>query len=311
MKNLSLGIDVGGTNVKLGIVDARGKILARSVMPTKPYNRHPQELICAIFTHIYALLKNSKITLSQISGIGIGLPGAVDPFKGLVIFLPNVPGWKNIYLRKIFEKEFHKPTVLENDVNMITLGEWKFGAGKGKNDLLCMTLGTGVGGGLILDGKMYRGEGFVAGEIGHMPINEDGPACNCGGYGCFERYVGNGPLLEKIAAIFGDKTLTIPDVYALALKKDKRALKFFEETATHIGNGLVGVVNLLNPPLIIIGGGVSNNRRFLFPTINAVIQKRAMKVQAKMVKIVHAKLGDDAGIIGAQVLLNQGVEKNR
>ncbi len=307
---LTLGIDVGGTNVKLGIVNTNGEILARSTMPTKPYNRHPKDLFLAIFAKIYALLGDSKITLSQISGIGIGLPGAVDPFKGLVIFLPNVPGWKNVYLQKIFEKEFRKPTILENDVNMITLGEWKFGAGRGKNDLLCMTLGTGVGGGIILDGKMYRGEGFVAGEIGHMPLNEQGPKCNCGGFGCFERYVGNGQLLEKIARIFGKKTLTIPDVYALALKKDKKALRFFEETAIHIGNGLVGVVNLLNPPLIIIGGGVSNNSRFLLPTINAVIRKRAMKVQAKMVKIVQAKLGDDAGILGAQVLLSEGLGKN-
>lgn len=309
MKNLGLGIDVGGTNVKIGIVDAKGTILARSAMSTKSYNRHPSELIGAIFAQIHALLKDSKIVLSQISGIGIGLPGAVDPFKGLVISLPNIPGWKNVYLRKTFEREFNKPTLLENDVNMITLGEWKFGAGRGQNDLVCLTLGTGVGGGLILGGKMYRGEGFVAGEIGHMPINEDGPKCNCGGFGCFERYVGNGQLLEKIAVIFGKKTLTIPDVYALALKGDKKALRFFDETATHIGNGLVGVVNLLNPPLIIIGGGVSNNRRFLFPKINQVIARRAMRVQAKMVKIVHAKLGDDAGIVGAQVLLSETLEK--
>lgn len=307
MKNLVLGIDVGGTNVKLGIVDAKGSILARSVVSTKSYSRHPRDLVRAIFTQIYSLLKDSKIVLSQFRGIGIGLPGAVDPFKGLVIFLPNVPGWKNIYLRRIFEKEFNLPTFLENDVNMITLGEWKFGAGRGENDLVCMTLGTGVGGGLVLGGKMYRGEGFVAGEIGHMPINEDGPLCNCGGVGCFERYVGNARLLERISEIFGKNTLTIPDVHALAVKGDKKALQFFDETATHIGNGLVGVVNLLNPPLIIIGGGVSNNRRFLFPKINEVIQKRAMKVQAKMVRIVQAKLGDDAGIVGARVLLDQGV----
>lgn len=309
MKNLVLGIDVGGTNVKLGIVDAKGKILARSAMPTKPYNRNKTLLIKAIFTQIRALFNNSKISFKQLAGIGIGLPGAVDPFKGLVIFLPNIPGWKNVPLRAIFEKEFRVPVLLENDVNMITLGEWKYGAGKGKNDLLCMTLGTGVGGGLIFDGQLYRGASFAAGEIGHMPINENGPHCNCGGWGCFEQSVGNRQLLEKISRIFGSRTLTIPDVYALALKGDQKALKFFKETATHIGNGLVGVVNLLNPPLVIIGGGVSNNHRFLFPTINQVIQKRAMKVQAKLVKIVHAKLGDDAGILGARVLLAEGLKK--
>jgi glucokinase len=309
MKNLVLGIDVGGTNVKLGIVDAAGKILARNSMPTKSYNRNKTLLINAIFSQIRALFQNSHISLKNLSGIGIGLPGAVDPFKGQVIFLPNIPGWKNVSLRAIFEKEFGVPTLLENDVNMIALGEWKFGAGKGKNDLICMTLGTGVGGGLILDGKLYRGVSFVAGEIGHMPINETGPACNCGGWGCFEQYVGNRQLLEKIARNFGNKNLTIPDVHKLAHQGDAKALKFFIETATHIGNGLVGVVNLLNPPLIIIGGGVANNHRFLFPTINQVIQKRAMAVQAKRVKIVHAKLGDDAGILGARVLLAEGLRK--
>ena len=310
MKNLVLGIDVGGTNVKLGIVDAGGRILARSSMPTKSYNRNKTLLIKAIFSQIHTLLQNSQISLKRLCGIGIGLPGAVDPFKGQVIFLPNIPGWKNVSLRAIFEKEFGVPTLLENDVNMIALGEWKFGAGKGKNDMICMTLGTGVGGGLIMDGKLYRGVSFVAGEIGHMPINETGPACNCGGWGCFEQYVGNRQLLEKIARNFGDKNLTIPDVYKLANQGDAKALTFFAETATHIGNGLVGVVNLLNPPLIIIGGGVSNNHRFLFPTINQVIRKRAMSVQARRVKIVHAKLGDDAGILGARVLLTEGLGKS-
>ncbi len=311
MKNLVLGIDVGGTNVKLGIVDDKGNILARSSMPTKSYTRNKNHLIKAIFAQIYKLLADSQIPLSAFIGIGIGLPGAVDPFKGLVIFLPNIVGWENVLLRNIFEKEFHIPTMIENDVNMITLGEWKFGAGRGKEDLVCMTLGTGVGGGLILGGQLYRGPGFVAGEIGHMPINETGPACNCGGQGCFERYVGNQQLLKKIARIFYQDNLTIPDVYALAQNGNPKAKKFFEDTATHIGNGLVGVVNLLNPPLIVIGGGVSSNHKFLFPTIRKVIAARAMKVQAKMVKIMHAKLGDDAGILGARVLLSEGLGKKK
>ncbi len=302
MENLVLGIDVGGTSVKFGVVDTQGNILARSMMSTQPHACNPQDLISALFAHIRTFLKDSRLALSQFRGIGIGLPGSVDPFEGLVIFLPNIQGWNNVPLRKICEAEFGLPTVLENDVNMITLGEWKFGAGQGHNDLLCFTLGTGVGGGLILGGKLYRGPGFVAGEIGHMPLNESGPPCNCGGYGCFEAYVGNQQLLEKISRVFG-KDLSIPDVHLLAEKGDPTALNFFEETATHIGNGLVGVVNLLNPPLIIMGGGVSNNFPFLYPTIQKVITARAMKVQAQMVKIVHAALGYDAGILGAEVLL--------
>jgi len=308
MKNLVLGIDVGGTNVKFGIVDEEGKILARSALSTKSYSRNKNELIEAIFTQIQSLLSHNNISTQQLLGIGIGLPGAIDPDKGLVLALPNIPGWENVPLREIFEKKFRVPTFLGNDVSLITLGEWKFGAGKGEDDLLCITLGTGVGGSLILNGKFYYGKGFVAGEIGHMPLNEEGPACGCGGYGCFEKTVGNGPLLDRIAEIFNDKSLTIPDVHRLAVQNDEKALKFWEETATHIGNGLIGVINLLNPPLIIIGGGVSNNHRFLFPTINKVIQRRAMKVQAAMVRIVHAQLGDDAGILGARVLVKESLK---
>lgn len=310
MRDLVLGIDVGGTNVKLGIVDKKGAISARSSMPTKSYNRNRNQLIAAIFSHVRNFLNDFSVPLSRISGIGIGLPGPVDPFKGKVIFLPNVPGWKNVPLRDIFQKEFRVPVMIENDVNMITLGEWKFGAGKGYSDLICVTLGTGVGGGLIFNGRLYRGPGFAAGEIGHMPLNEQGPDCNCGGFGCFERYVGNSRLFKNIDQMFGTRDMRIQEVNALAAKGDPMALRFFAETGEKIGNGLVGVVNLLNPPLIIIGGGVSNNHKYLFPAIKKVIARRAMKVQGAMVKIARSRLIDDAGVLGARVLLTEGLGRS-
>ncbi len=309
MKNLVLGIDVGGTNIKFGVIDRAGAILARSHLKTQRYTRDSKKLIAAVFAAIEELLAEHSLSPRQFAGIGMGLPGAVNPQRGEVLSLPNIPGWKNVPLRKIFEQRFKIPAILENDVNMITLGEWKFGAGIGYQNLVCVTLGTGVGGGLIFNGSLYRGEGFVAGEIGHMPLNEDGPACNCGGRGCFERYVGNQTLLATIARIF-HRDLTIEDVYALAGRGDPKALRFWEETAVHIGNGLTGVVNLLNPPLIIIGGGVSNNHRFLFPMIKKVIKTRAMKVQARMVKIVRAQLDNDAAILGARVLVNSSVKNS-
>jgi len=142
-----------------------------------------------------------------------------------------------------------------------------------------------------------------------VPLNEKGPNCNCGGFGCFERYVGNGPLQKKAARIFKKKDIRLQDVFRLAKGGNRKAIQFWEEMATHIGNSLVGIVNLLNLRLIIIGGGVSNNYRYLGPTINDVINKRAMKVQAKMVKVVRAKLGDDAGIIGAHVLVKESVRE--
>lgn len=307
MRYYTVGVDVGGTNIKFGLVNRSGSILARASLNTKQFHRNKQKLISALIEEINNLIYSKQLRPKDISGIGFGLPGLIDSKKGVVNFLPNVPGWKNVPLKNIVQKKLRIPTFIENDVNLITMGEWKFGAGKGYQNMLCMTLGTGVGAGLVLNNALYRGEGFVAGELGHMPLNEKGPNCNCGGWGCFECYVGNGRLLAKAKKIFKRNDIKLPDIFYLANQGNARAVRFWNDTAVHIGNALVGVVNLLNPRLIVIGGGVSNNYKFLGTTINAIVKKRAMKVQAKMVKIVRAKLGDDAGIIGAQVLVKEAV----
>ncbi|MFA5088138.1 MAG: ROK family protein [Candidatus Omnitrophota bacterium] len=299
-----IGIDVGGTNVKLGLVNGLGRILARTNLATKRYVQNKGKLIAAIIEATEGLIANNHLRRKHIKGIGIGLPGLIDPYLGVVNFLPNIPKWKNVPLKKILEKRLKIPVYLENDVNLIALGEWKFGAGRGVKNMICMTLGTGVGSGLILNNSLYRGEGYVAGELGHVPLNEKGPACSCGGFACFERYVGNGPLLRKASRIFHKKTITFQEIKKLAAGGDRRALKFWEETAIQIGNGLIGAVNLLNPTLIVIGGGVSNNYRYFHKKVTGVIRERAMRIQAKMVRLARAQLGDDAGIIGAQVLIN-------
>ena len=307
MSKVIVGVDLGGTNIKMGLVNDKGRITARSHLATAQFSDNKNKLISGIVVAIEELLEEQGLDVKNAEGIGFGVPGLVNPEKGVVTFLPNIPGWKNVALKRIMEKKIGVPTFIDNDVNLVTLGEWKFGAGKGGRNLLCMTLGTGVGSGLILNGALYRGEGFVAGELGHMPLNERGPACNCGGEACFERYVGNRYLQARAAKIFKNKHIRLEDVFALAEQDNVRAVQFWEEAATHIGNALVGVINLLNPSRIIIGGGVSNNFKYLQPTINAVIKRRAMKVQSGMVKVVRAKLGDDAGIIGAQVLVKESI----
>lgn len=307
MRLCTIGVDVGGTNIKLGLVAPSGKIIAKTNLITKSYVHHPRQLINALVAAIRVLIRGNGKAMEDIAGIGIGLPGQINSLQGIVIFLPNVPGWKNVPLRKIIQKQLKLPVFLDNDVNLIALGEWKLGAGKGYKNLVCITLGTGVGGGLILDGALYRGEGFVAGEIGHMPMNEYGPACNCGGTGCFERYVGNHTLRAKAVKMFGRKNIQIEDVFALANRGNARAIRFWQETATHIGNALAGVINLLNPRLIVIGGGVAGNYKFMEKTIQKVIRRRAMKVQSDMVKIVRARLGDEAGILGAHILVKESI----
>jgi glucokinase len=249
------------------------------------------------------LLEAQKLRLKDILGIGIGLPGLIDTERGIVHFLPNIPGWKNVPLRQIIKKKIRLPVFIDNDVNLMTLGEWKYGAGRGTKNLICVTLGTGVGGGLIIDNKIYRGEGSAAGEVGHIPLNEKGPRCNCGGVGCLERYVGNQYLLAKAKKIFRNRHLTLETVDTLAEQGDKRALRFWEETGTHIGNALVGVVNMFNPRKIVIGGGISKAHRRLFQAIEQTIKRRAMSVQASMVEVVKSKLGDNAAIMGTCVLV--------
>ncbi|MCA9405575.1 MAG: ROK family protein [Candidatus Omnitrophica bacterium] len=304
MKKITVGVDVGGTNVKLGLVNRSGKIIARSRLVTKDFIQSKTKLTKALVAAINDLIAVNGFKKSEVTGVGIGLPGLINTEKGIVTVLPNIPGWRNVPLKKVLRDKLKLPVYIENDVNMITLGEWKYGAGKGSKNMICMTLGTGVGSGLVLENRLYRGEGFAAGELGHVPLNEKGPACNCGGIACFERYVGNKYLSQKASKLF-KKKMQPHDVHFLAKSGNKKALKFWQDIGGRVGNGLVGVVNLLNPSLIVVGGGVSNNLVFMKKSIMDVIHQRAMPVQSKTVKIVRAKLADDAGIIGAQVLVNE------
>ncbi|HPB67530.1 MAG TPA: ROK family protein [Candidatus Omnitrophota bacterium] len=304
MNKIIIGIDVGGTNTKCGLVDRRGQVLARARVDTRKYISKKSLLFSAIVDTVESLVRKSPGGRADILGVGMGLPGLIDTENGVVKILPNIPGWRNVPLKRMMEDKLGLPVRIENDVNPITLGEWKYGAGIGCRNLVCMTLGTGVGSGLILDNRLYRGEGFAAGEIGHMPLGRKGPSCNCGGYACFERYVGNAVLLKNARKLFRDKTMTLEQVSCLASRKDRKALAFWRETAVMIGDALTGVVNLLNPKMIIIGGGVANAHRFLFKTISDTIRARAMTVQGAMFKIKRAQLGDDAGLLGARVLVD-------
>ncbi|NTV29370.1 MAG: ROK family protein [Candidatus Omnitrophica bacterium] len=308
MKHFVVGVDVGGTNVKLGVVDGRAQVLARSAFSTKEYIQSPSRLIMAISRAVIELCKVADIPRKDVQGVGIGLPGLVDVQAGVIRVLPNIPGWKDVPLKKVLEGKLGLPVQVENDVNMITLGEWQYGAGKGIQNLICMTLGTGVGAGLILNNDIYRGPGFAAGEIGHAPLNEDGPACGCGGYGCYERYVGNKTLQKWAAEVFDQKDVTLEEVSRRAMQGKKKALRFWQEVGEKVGVGLVGPVNILNPECIIIGGGVSRSFEFIAPAVRKVIARRAMRTQADMVKVIRARLDDDAGLIGAKVLIHH--EKN-
>lgn len=295
----AIGIDLGATFVKMGIVDNKGNVYSRRKVETLS-SSDKIFLIDSIVNNVKNIIEESGPVL----GIGIGVPGPVDSKRGIVHYFPNIKGWKEVPLKAILEKRLSLSVALDNDVNAMTLGEFVFGAGKTSRNIVCLTLGTGVGGGIIIDGELYRGGSMTAGEIGHMPINETGPVCNCGGIACLERYIGNRYILERAKKIFGS-SITLEKLSEFAGSGDKKAMAIWQDVAKKLSVVLVQVINLLNPDKIVIGGGVSKAGHFILNPLKKEITRRAMKDQASHVKIVLAKLGADAGIIGSSLLVRR------
>jgi len=303
VKRFIIAIDLGGTNLKCALLDSGLKIKAKNSFSTKSFNNRVK-LIRGIKDSINSFILNQGLARRSILGVGIGLPGPVDTFKGVVHFLPNIPGWKEVGLKEILEQETKLPVFMDNDAKLMALAEYKGGAAKGYKNVLCLTLGTGVGGGLIIDGSLYRGRDNAAGEIGHLPLNEKGPLCGCGKQACLEAYIGNSRIIKYARKLFNNK-ITLEEISRLAKNNDRKAIKFWKQIASHLGIALSGAVNLLNLDAIIIGGGVSDAGAVLFGTIKQTILLRAMSVQAKRVKVFKARLGNDAGIIGAGYLVKE------
>lgn len=316
MKKYRIGVDVGGTNVKIALVDLDGKIAYSNTVPTRAEMGY-EAGVNNIKQAIKDIMQESNQSNKTIEAIGFGLPGQIDYKEGMVKNLPNIPGWVNIPLAKIIEDEFSIPTRLDNDVRCAALGELNFGAGKGCENLICITVGTGIGSGIILNGKLVRGAANAAGEIGHIKMEMNGgPLCGCGDYGCFEAYA-SGPAIVTMAKeyISGGKSAKYKEMAAdgiitpyivaqAALQGDTVSIQIFKQMGKIIGTGLASVVNLLNPEKIIIGGGVADAGEILLEPIRRTIQDRAMPIQANSLKVVPAQLANAAGVIGASLLIN-------
>lgn len=301
-----IGIDLGGTNLKIALLDLKYTVLDKEILGTQKFIKK-ESLIQAIIDSINKIIENNLLRRVDILGIGLGLPGPVDVSKGLVHFFPNIPGWKEVNLKSILNKKLRLPVFLDNDANLMCLAEYRLGAAKGFKNVVCLTLGTGVGGGIIIEGNLYRGSNNASGEIGHMPINEKGPRCNCGGIACLETYIGNNRLTREARRLF-KREISLEELSSLAKRQNKKAKAIWYKVARHLGIALVGVVNLLNPDCIVIGGGVANVGKILFDKIKEIISNQAMNVQARHVKIFKAKLGDNAGLIGAAMLVKEYVK---
>jgi glucokinase len=286
-----IGIDLGGTKIAAALADDHGKIITDVNIPTEAA-KGQRAVIDNVIKAVAMLMSSSK---KKVTRLGIGVPGPILYKSGIVIEPPNLPGWKQVNLKKILEKRFRVPVQLDNDANCAALAEAKFGAGKKARDFLYVTVSTGIGGGIIIDRQLYRGAIGAAGEFGHMIIDPKGPLCGCGNYGCFEA-LASGTAIKKRAGM---------DAIAVELaarQGDEKALQVIRETAHYLAIGFANLVNVFNPEMIVVGGGVSKMRELLFTPIREEFKKYALTLPAKNVQIVRAKLGDEVGVLGAIAL---------
>ncbi|MDD5027726.1 MAG: ROK family protein, partial [Candidatus Omnitrophica bacterium] len=245
IKKFIICIDLGGTNLKVALLDLNYRIKDRETLSTRSF-MEKDDLILGIVHSVTRFIKYNNLSKAQILGVGLGLPGPTDAQRGIVHFFPNIPGWKEVPLRNILKNKLGLKVCLDNDAKLMALAEHKLGAAKGYRNVLCMTLGTGIGGGVILNNKLYRGFNNVAGEIGHLPINEKaGAPCNCGSFGCLEAYVGNQRIIQEARRVF-KRVVTPEELSRLALKHNRLAIDIWRKTGNHLGFALAGVVNLLN-----------------------------------------------------------------
>ena len=311
----TVGVDFGGTNIKLGLVSARGRVV-RGAQYSSSGSSAPAAFLDTVAVAVEALARSVGARPAHLRGVGVGAPGPVDVARGVVHSMVNVPGWRAVPLGRLLQRRLRCPCVVDNDVNLMALGEHRFGAGRGARDIVCLTLGTGVGGGLICGGRLYRGASGAAGELGPMVIRRDGWPCACGGRGCLEAYVGTAAIarmarqairqgaepLRTLARQAGGH-ITPALVSQAARRGDVKAQAVWVELGRSLGIGLANVANLLNPERIVIGGGIAGAWRFFYPSLVRSLRAQAMAVSAERVRVVRAQLGNYAGIVGAALLV--------
>jgi len=302
-----LAIDIGGTKLASGIVGADGRILARGEVPTLA-GEGPERVLDRIVRLAKGLLGMPGIPADAVQRIGIGCAGPVDRQAGLILNPPNLPGWVRVPLVERIENALGCPTVLENDANAAALGEFRYGAGRGASSLVYLTVSTGIGGGIILDGKIWHGLKDGAGEVGHMTLLPDGPICGCGNRGCLEA-LASGPSIARRArealATGRESRLreiqdpTAADVTRLVREGDTVAGEVWRETVTYLGLGVAAIVTMLAPERVVIGGGVAMAGELLFEPLRREVRQRVKLVAVESVPILPAALGRDVGILGA------------
>lgn len=306
----AVGVDVGGTRIAVGLVERKGRITRDEKVLTPKGG--PFAIVDAIIE--MAEKVTAGVHPSELAGIGIGLPAQIDFLRQSVEFCTNLP-LAGVDVRALVMSRLRHQVTIDNDGNLAALGESRYGAAQGTRDFLMITLGTGVGGGLFVNGEPYRGSRGLGGEVGHMVIELDGPPCPCGGHGHIESYLGRPAIAAKgreAAATYrgraildeagGDiDTITAEDVIKAAAGGDEVATRILVEAGVVLGRALVGFVNLLNPQLVVVGGGIGESAPFMIDRAAEVVAEEALAGR-RDVKFVAAELGNDAGILGAAAL---------
>ena len=320
MKNYYLGIDLGGTNIKAALVNTlTGEISGTTSIPTQSREGY-DAVIANMGKLVERIVAASGIAPDNIGGIGIGVPGEIDMERGVTLFLTNLPGqWRNVALAEKLKALTGFEVSLINDARAMTFAEWKFGAGKGVETAAFYTLGTGIGGGLIINNKLHLGIGGAGGELGHVIVDLYGDACGCGSRGCVEAYA-SGPaiaamgmkavvqgLTTSLAEMCGDdlNKITPELVCQAALAGDEIAKDIYERAGRYIGIGVASIITALNPRRVVFGGGVAAAGELILDPIRRTVQSRVTLINIDEVHIVLATLGNNAGLVGAATWASQ------
>ncbi|MEN8098368.1 MAG: ROK family protein [Chloroflexota bacterium] len=303
-----IGIDLGGTKILSGIIDSKGNILEQDYRKTEAH-KGPDVVVSNIIDSVNSLLSNDT---HSISSVGVGAPGFATP-DGFVIDPPNLDDWESVPLRQILKTELGKKVAVENDGNAATLGVCRFGAGRGKRNVVYLTASTGIGGGFFLDGQLYHGAVGGAGEVGHMTVLPRGPHCGCGNRGCLEavasgtaiaregrEYMLHNPNGLLYALSEGDPDRVSAKLVAEASRLgDRDAEEIIREAMSYLGIGVANLVNLLNPELVVIGGSLIKMGDLLFESVKSTVKRCTFSRLSRSLQIVPSQLGDTAGLLGA------------
>lgn len=309
MKRYVIGVDLGGTKISTALSTMNGEILSNQVVATNAVEGE-EAVLGRIISTIEKVLSDGNVTIDNVQAIGIGSPGPLNAKEGIIITTPNLP-FKNYNVVQPLRDKFNIPVYLDNDANVAAIGEFMFGAGKGKETIVYFTVSTGVGGGAILDGNIFRGNTSNALEIGHITVNPNGPRCNCGNIGCLEA-MSSGTAIGKRGreavstnvetSLRNYNEITSFEVFTEAAAGDAVAKDIIDEALTYLGIGVANAISIFDPQMIIIGGGVSKAGDIVFDKVREVVNKRCFKSMAQACEILPAGLGADAGVVGAVAL---------